>query len=83
MILSEFSAVFSGNEEDDKYMSRMISRLPPRTYNDKQNQPACPDVGQQPRSDHEMKKLDFNSGWTFRKAEEPPAARPSPCPTMR
>ena len=22
-----------------------------------------------------MKKLDFNSGWTFRKAEEPPAAR--------
>lgn len=41
MILSEFSAVFSGNEEDDKYMSRMISRLPLRTYNDKQNQPTC------------------------------------------
>ena len=29
-----------------------------------------------------MKKLDFNSGWTFRKAEEPPPG-PSPCPTMR
>ena len=30
-----------------------------------------------------MKKLDFNSGWTFRKAEEPPAAARRTCPGAR